>query len=112
MKNVLTVRKEIANSQTNATVIDPGAGVGLVIDWIIIGSPVAHADGIELSLGNTAEGTVIAHTVTAGAWMFDYRSPSKGSGLAAGAGVKLLATTGTAAGSYKVTVGYHLDNNP
>jgi len=107
-KNVLTKRVTVPASQTNYTVVDPGANAGLIIDWISVlpDSDVACAVGVAASAIGASD-TIVA--LNRGGIDKDYRSPSNGCGMRFPKAHKLLCTNG--ADAVEIVVGYHLDSN-
>lgn len=107
-KNVLTKRVTVPASQTNYTVVDPGANAGLIIDWISV-----FPDGdVDVDVG-VAASTLTAFDVFValgrGFIDKDFRSPASGTGLRHPKAHKLLCTNGASA--VEIVVGYHLDTN-
>lgn len=106
-RNCLIIRKEIAASQTGATLIDPGSGAGLIVDWITI-MPTTDIE-VEVWHGAAQTDTNTIIHVERGGVDKDFRSPSRGTGLQLPKGEVLKLTNG--ADTVKVVIGYHLDNN-
>jgi len=106
-RNILTKRIEVLASQTGATLIDPTSGVGLVIDWIEVSTNTDVRAQVWYGSSQTDDNTIV--DILRGGLSKDFRSPSRGSGLALPAGDVLKLTNG--ADIVKVVVGYHLDDN-
>jgi hypothetical protein len=88
----------------SGTLITPGTGVGLIIDWIQVSADAQF----EIWHGTSQNATNTIGCILSGALVLDYRSPSHGTGLRLNAGEILKYV---AVGNARVAIGYHLDGN-
>ncbi len=103
----LSKQIEVAASQTGATLIDPGASFGLIIDRIV----VSPATDIECEVWHGASQTVnntLVH-IQKGGIDKSFISGRAQNGKRLPLGEVLKLTNG--ADTVKVTVDYHLDDN-